>query len=322
MSTQTAPQRDLSNLPKVVGAHKPKTDSRRSNLIAVLGSAVTGATVGYIAIAIGWAITEALDVSDGRSLGPIALYFAILGAVYGMIVSAWSDVASRIFDRALIRAAMGAFVGATTGALAGAVSQVLFEALQQSDDPGALRFYLLRALAWAVFGMGIGIAGGIAERSMRKSVNGLLGGLIGGAIGGVLFQWLSLNVDSAGQARLVSLAAVGISIGAAIGIVEVARRQAWLRVVAGGMAGKEFILYHATTNIGSSPKCEITLIKDPGAAPFHARIDDQSGRRVLTPYDGAAVSVNGGTIRTRNLRSGDQIVVGATTLEYQERDAS
>lgn len=318
MSVGTTPSPGLENLPKVAAGHK--SAERGSAWLSGLRSALVGATVGYVAIIVGWAVTEAVGIADGRSLGPIALYMAFLGAIYGLIVGAWSDIAARIWDRALVRAAVGAVVGAASGALAGAVSQVLFDSLQQTEDPGALRFYVLRALAWAIFGMGIGIVGGAAEQSMRKAVNGLIGGLIGGALGGAIFHWLSLNVDNAAQARLVALAIVGIAIGAAIGVVEVALRQAWVSVVAGGMRGKEFILFHDQTSIGSSPKCEITLIKDPAAQPFHALIDDDGHRRVITAYDDAQVHVNGAAIRSRPLRSGDRIQVGGTTLEYQERD--
>lgn len=305
-------------LPRVTGAPK-SSRLRLGGAAAVARSSLAGALLGYVAIVGGWAVTEAAGIADGRSLGPIAVYTAVLGAIYGLVVSSWADVAARIWDRAVVRAATGAAVGGLTGAMAGALSQVLFDALQKANDPGALRFYLLRALTWAVFGAGIGISGGIAERSMRKAVNGLFGGLLGGAVGGAIFHWVSQHVEAASQARLLSLAAIGLTIGGAIGVVEIARRQAWLRVLAGGMSGKEFILYHATTHIGSSPKCQITLIKDQSAQPFHVRIDGQGGRRVLTATDGAPTTVNGDSVHTRALRSGDRIQVGATTLEYLER---
>lgn len=311
----TASEQDLSNLPRVAGVKKP---SRVTS--GFVPAAVSGAALGMGAIVIGWAITEAAGLATGSSLGPVAVYTAIIGAVYGLITSSWSDLVTRIWDRAIIRACIGAFVGAAAGALAGALFQVLFNELQAADDPGAIRFYLLRSLSWAVFGVGIGAAAGIAERSVRKTTNGIIGGLVGGLIGGAIFHWLSLNVDSASNARLAGLSAIGIVVGAAIGVVEVARRQAWVRVTAGGMAGKEFILYHATTQVGSSPKCELTLIKDANVEPFHLRIDDQSGRRLLTAYDGAEVSVNDVAVRSRTLRNGDRIRVGGTTLEYLERD--
>jgi len=39
------------------------------------------------------------------------------------------------------------------------------------------------------------------------------------------------------------------------------------KIIAGGMSGKAFIVYHQQTNVGSSPKFEITLIHDPAIQP-------------------------------------------------------
>ncbi len=325
MSAPVVPgERDLSALPKVsAGPARSRIGGDvggRPAWEATLGLAVGGALLGYVAIVTGWAVTEAAGIADGRSLGPVALYTAVLATIYSLIVAASSDVRDGIWDRALVRGALAAAVGAVVGAAAGALSYLLFDQLQQTQDPGAPRFYLLRALAWAAFGVGIGLVGGLTERSGRKAVNGLIGGLIGGAIGGALFHYVGQRVDGDAEARLIGLAAIGVCTGAAIGLVEGARRQAWIRVVAGGMAGKEFILYHDVSTIGSAPKCQITLIKDPGAQPFHAQIAVDGPRRVLTALDGAPVSVNGASIRARPLRSGDQIQIGATTLLFQERD--
>ncbi len=259
-------------------------------------------------------------IADARSLAPLAVYFAVIGGVSSVVLTAVPDLRARIFDRAIVRAAIGLAVGVLLAAAAGSLASVLFERLQQTDDPGGARLYVLRMLSWGVFGLGIGLAGGLAERSSRKTVNGVIGGLVGGAIGGLLFHWVGLHVDEAAEARLLGLTLVGVSVGAAIGLVEGARRHAWVRVIAGGLAGKEFILYHEVTTIGSAPKCQITLIKDPQALPFHAEIAVIGGRRTLAPIDGAPLLVNGAAVRSRMLRSGDQIQVGSTTLLYEDRD--
>jgi len=142
----------------------------------------------------------------------------------------------------------------------------------------------------------------------------------GGAIGGFFFSFIAEWLTSAqGLARLLSLMLIGVGTGAAIGLIEVARRQAWLKVVAGGMTGKEFILYHPATVLGSSPKAQITLIKDPTIAPMHVRIDEQGARRSLTVLPGCAATVNGLPVQAHWLRDGDVISLGATAVHYQER---
>ena len=122
-------------------------------------------------------------------------------------------------------------------------------------------------------------------------------------------------MQSSTFARLIGLLVIGAGIGLAIGLVETLRRQAWLHIIGGGMAGKEFVLYESETKVGSSPKCEITLIKDPGIQPHHFIISaaPNGGRRTITAYQGCAVTINGTPIAQHELRDGDAIGVGATT---------
>jgi hypothetical protein len=154
-----------------------------------------GALLGGAAIVLGWALTEGSGVAGNTTMLGVAVYVATLGAVYGLVTSAWSDTVERLWSRALERAATGAWVGLVAGAAAGAAAFVLYDNLQSTtDDPSGAKFYLLRILAWAVFGAGIGAAPGIAERAGRKVANGALGGTIGGAAGGAIFHWASFEV--------------------------------------------------------------------------------------------------------------------------------
>ena len=57
-----------------------------------------------------------------------------------------------------------------------------------------------------------------------------------------------------------------------IGVVELLARDAWLRMVAGPLAGKEFLIFKNLINVGASPKSDIYLFNDPGVAPHHATI--------------------------------------------------
>jgi hypothetical protein len=307
----------LASLPRVNTAPAGGRASRRSP-VDFAAAVVSGALVGGVAIALGWLLTEETGTANTSSLRAVAVYVAMLGAVYGAITAAWSDLSGQVWSRAVERAAAGAWIGLAGGALAGAAAHLLYDALQEvTADPSGLRFYLLRALAWAIFGAGIGAAPGIAERAPRKISNGVLGGVLGGALGGLVLHWASFEVAAERDARLLGLIAIGVGIGASTAVVELARRQAWLRVVSGGMAGKEFPLYHEVTEIGSSPAAQITLIKDPHVAPRHARIVEDGPARTLHSDDGA-VFVNGEAAATRRLRDGDLIEIGSTTLQYAE----
>jgi hypothetical protein len=311
-----APDDRLANLPKVTAL--PAAKAGRRSASTLLAALVSGATVGGVAIVLGWAITEQTDVVSATSLLGVAVYVGMLGAVFGAVASAWSDITSGVWTRAVERAAIGAWVGMAAGAVAGVVAHQLYDGLQEvTADPSGLRFYLLRVLAWAVFGAGIGAAPGIADRSPRRIANGVLGGVLGGALGGAILHWASFQVADERDARLLGLAAIGVGVGAATALVELARRQAWLRIVAGGMAGKEFVLYHPETYIGSSPMAQITLIKDPEAEPMHACIADASGVRTISSIEGT-VTVNGSRVMSRQLHSGDVVQIGGTTLEFAE----
>ncbi|WP_028060981.1 FHA domain-containing protein [Candidatus Solirubrobacter pratensis] len=300
------------------------------NLRSTLVMSTIGALVAALAA---WLLLELItdDNAAGEHLvRTTALQFGAAGAVFGAIYAAWEDLTSRVWEAALPAAGIGAAIGAVCGAISGAIAQELYasiirdivvQALTTGDDISATDFKLCaaRALAWAIFGAGIGLAAGAAKRSGRKTVNALVGGTVGAAIGGFLFNYIGEATDSATASRLIGLAVVGLAMGAAIGLVETARRQAWIKLVSGGMAGKEFILYHANTIVGSSPKAQITLIKDPAVAPMHFRIDEQGPRRALTAFDGCPVSINGTPVTSHWLRDGDMVQVGGTAFAYSER---
>ena len=264
-------------------------------------------------------------------VGLVAKEVGLFGAVFAAVYAAWEDARSGVWEAAARAALTGLVLGAIAGAATGAAAQLVFEQLVENileesniyelaETYSSADFYLTRALAWAIFGAGVGVALGVAKRSSRKTLNAAIGGVIGGALGGLVFHYASIHVEDVATAQLIGFGVVGLGIGIAIGLVEVARRQAWLKVVRGGMLGKEFIVYHQVTNIGSAPKCEITLIKDPQVSPFHCRIDDRGGRYSIAAYEGSQVSINGTPVTSHWLRAGDAVEVGGTTLQYQERN--
>jgi pSer/pThr/pTyr-binding forkhead associated (FHA) protein len=152
----------------------------------------------------------------------------------------------------------------------------------------------------------------------------VIGGALGGALGGLFFdpidRWFSSVFSGGGMSRLVGLLAVGLSIGIFVALVERLARDAWLRVRTGPLAGKSFILYKTPTIIGNSPQSDVYLYKDAEIDPSHASI-----HRVGTSYEiedmgtRMGTSVGGNKVRRRRLMSGDQIVIGSTILDFEER---
>lgn len=316
------------------GQAKPAGSFSREWLNAPTRSMLIAAGVGVLAA---WALTEILglaELSAGSKTAAdahVGVWTGVIGAVFGGVVLCFQatvagafEVAARQFAKAVVPMFVAAFV---SGFVANfvylqIVQKVLEAALRGEEVAGAndIRLYLARALGWALFGIGVGAMVGLLERSNRQAVNGAIGGAIGGTVGGIAFQFVSANLEAGNSlSRLLGLAAVGASIALAIRAVETARREAWLQVRAGGMAGKEFIIYHDLTRLGSSPECEIFLLKDPGVAKVHATIEDRGGRRILTAMNGAQVLVNQSPVATHALANGDLLQLGSTLIAYSER---
>jgi hypothetical protein len=322
-------------LPSIDGVRPPATP------VAVGGSSLSfGGTLpnNIVAAAIaglaGWAAFRLFFAHPPLTtdqVGLAAREVAVFGAVFAAIFAAWEDARSGIWEAAARSAITGLVLGAVGGAASGAVAQLIFEHMVKNlyenvenlseliDLYASAKFYLARALAWAIFGAGVGVSLGIAKRAPRKAINGIIGGVVGGALGGLAFHYAAIHVEDLATAQLIGFGVVGVGIGVSIGLVEVARRQAWFKVVRGGMLGKEFIVYHQVTNVGSAPKCEITLIKDPQVSPFHCRIDDRGGRYSISAYEGQSVGINGTPVTSHWLRAGDMVEVGGTALQYRER---
>jgi FHA domain len=293
---------------------------------SVQGRSLIAATAGIVA---GWAITEITGIAGETATTQAGLNFTaglwvgVLGLFFAVIYTGWEQIEARDGEGLLLRLRQAGPWGAGLGFVAGFLANVIFHALliEAIKSNSHALLYVARGLGWAIFGLGMGATTAAVVRAREKLINGALGGVVGGAAGGLLFEYIGEHVHSETMSRLIGLLVIGAGIGLAIGLVETLRREAWLRVVGGGMTGKEFVLYEVETPVGSSPKCGVTLIKDPAIAPFHfvIRADDGRGRRSITPYEGASVAINGTPVGHHVLRSGDTITVGATAIAYSER---
>jgi pSer/pThr/pTyr-binding forkhead associated (FHA) protein len=93
-----------------------------------------------------------------------------------------------------------------------------------------------------------------------------------------------------------------------------------LYVTAGLIAGKQFILYRNPTFVGSSPRCEIYLFKDPDISPQHAAIHSFPGGFELEDLGSATgTRVNGRRVRRTRLRNNDLVQIGSTCFLFREK---
>jgi hypothetical protein len=188
-----------------------------------------------------------------------------------------------------------------------------------------LLFTMFRSAAWACIGAAAGFGMNLVRSTRTQLRNSVIGGALGGALGGMFFDPIGRLFGSSlfaggSTSRCVGQLAVGLSIGVFVALVERLAREAWLRVRTGPLAGKAFILYKTPSVLGSSPQSDVYLYKDADIDPSHVAI-----HRVGTTYEiedlgtRMGTSVGGSQIRRRRLISGDQIVIGSTILDFEER---
>lgn len=264
--------------------------------------------------------------------------FPLVAALVSLFVAAADGLLSRAWRRAALCGVVGLSAGLALGLVSSVASQLVYglgTALVQRIDAGGagtstagfLTQMVARGLAWAVAGVAMGLGQGIALRSRRLVVNGMLGGVIGALVGGMLFDPVDRLVNGgagytgAEASRAIGFAVIGLGAGLMIGVVELLARDAWLKMLAGPLAGKEFMLFRNPTAIGSSPKADVYLFKDAAVEPTHALIHVLGeGYELESVSAGAPAEVNGRPVRRARLEPGDQIRIGKTVLAFAVKE--
>ncbi len=279
---------------------------------------------------IGWGITEAIFDAGGVSVSytdvlvHTALWFAVIGASVGAAVGAIEGALAGSGVQVLRGGGIGLGVGFVGCAFGGIVAQLLYTLLLSvSGDPSLGRVILARTLGWGVAGIFLGVAQGAAAFSGKKTLNGLLGGFGGGLLGGLLFDPIASatgGIRAGMVSRLVGLLAIGVAVGVLVGIVEQLLKDAWLHVIKGRLAGKQFVIYRNPTLVGSSPKCDIYLFKDDSVDPRHAAIRTVQNRYEIEDLGSqGGTFVNGRCVSRVPLRADDEIRIGSTVFRYSEK---
>jgi hypothetical protein len=254
-----------------------------------------------------------------------------VGLVVALADAASSRVGSKVAIAAAIAVPAAIVLGLSLGELANGyyshtMSGLFIQAqnlVSNGESPAqAQQWYtnqthLPRGLAWMIIGIASGLTVGLASRSLKRALLTTGGGLIGGFVGGAIFDFFT-GADWLPQ--LIGIAITGLLIGLSMGLLEQAARTQWIEIVAGGMAGKQFILYKSDLTIGSAPSADITLIKDPAISPLHARISAQGGRSFIESTDPSRpVVVDGYAASKTPIMDGSNITIGGTQIRFRER---
>jgi len=263
---------------------------------------------------------EALSQRDySRNLITNIISFGLCGLFISIGLSVAEPVVDRNMHAAVINGSIGAGLGLVGGLGASLVVDRIYHLIGGAEH-GMLRQYVAQCVSWAVLGSFVALAPGVVAKNRKRLLIGLAGGAAGGAIGGILLEPLSQLTGSPEFGRLAALCCIGAITGAATGIIENVTRTGWLKVTAGPIAGKQFILYRNPTYIGSAPDCQIFLFRDPKVGRRHAAIHLLKGRIEIEDLPlGAPTYINREPIDREKLRHGDQIGIGSTMFLFQEK---
>jgi hypothetical protein len=254
------------------------------------------------------------------------LAYGLCGVLLAVCHAAAETAVERNWPAVAVNASVGAVIGLVGGVVVALFVEKLYGLIAGGGSPDTSfgRHLFARAATWGVLGLFLTIGPAVVMRNAKKLGISLLGGLLGGLIGGTLYQFILLFADrpETGEAvgRLIALVAIGVVAGAGTGLIENAAKTGWLKVTAGLIAGKQFILYRNPTFIGAAPDCPIFLYRDPAVGKRHAAIHLVPGGFELQdlPLGGPTLVNKRPATRTR-LRHGDRITVGRTSFLFQEK---
>jgi hypothetical protein len=271
---------------------------------------------GAIGGLLGWWASNQLGLSF---ISNLYLSEAIVGALVGLSIGLLIGIVEGLLTRNFVQLLRSGLFSGLLGAAAGAIGLPLSELFFQGLGAGLLG----RALAWALFGLLLGLAQGVVGRS--QAWKGMLGGLIGGGLGGTLLEAAHALFPDPGIGKMVGLLLLGGSVGAFISFIVTLLSRAWLEVASGKLKGSEFILDKfmsakgPAVAIGSSALKSEIVLPDPDIAPQHAMLNGDGARFTLRDISLTGTFVNGKRIEQAVLANRQTIRMGNTEMVYHEK---
>jgi len=317
---------------RAVGANAPGSKSKNSGGIAILTLTGGGIVGGILAFGLQRVLFSGPLADVSVTITNLAFTF-ILAFVIGMSVAITDAASTRIASKVGIAAAIAFPTSIVAGLAIGQIANLFYSSMMEGiirtaqerfasgDSEEAVNSWirnsthLPRGLAWLLVGIAAGLT---ASRSLKRTGLCVGGGAVGGFLGGFIFDFVPAGLDWVGQ--LIGITLTGLFVGLAMALLEQAARTQWIEIIAGGMAGKQFILYKTDINIGSSPQADITLIKDPTISPIHARVYAQGGRSYLESVDPNRPCSVGGRVESRiALEDLMDVTIGGTVIRFREK---
>jgi hypothetical protein len=174
---------------------------------------------------------------------------------------------------ALAMKALG--LGVLSGAVAGGIAQAIFAF---TADVSTAVEVVSRVFCWGLAGAGVGFGTScfVPNYPLRRA---LPAGFIGGLLGGILFR-STFGFLPEEFARVLSIAILGLCIGATISIVEEMLREAWITVDWGHNETVNVSLGASPVTLGASPQASVRL--SPQSYPAVALVVSIEGQKIIT----------------------------------------
>jgi len=283
-------------------------------------------TLGLLGGAAAWPLAEGVLFFQGGFPSYLA-FLSLLGALIGLVMGAFFGAAEGITSRIKNRIPRGMLVGAAVGCIGGAVGALAGQAALWLIGGAFLLSYrdltwvvlpVSRAIGWAVLGIFVGAGEGARARSPKKILVGVIGGLVGGLLGGAALEYSRLLMPHFALFRLLGLVILGIAVGLFYGLIEEGMSYGVLRILAGELKGKEYLLNQRRMRIGRSARNEIALPGYSDLADVQADIRIRKGEPVLANLESKnPVLVNEEKVTERKLKFGDVLKIGSAKIFYK-----
>jgi len=284
------------------------------------------AALGLLAGAAVWPAAELVLYFQPRFASYLP-FLAVLGALTGLLLGAVFGAAEGITSRIKSRIPAGMLLGALVGLAGGAVGLLAGQAALWLFGEAAMRSYrsfrtvvlpVSRAIGWAVLGLFVGVGEGVRAASLKKAGVGALGGLVGGLAGGFALEYAALFLPKLAFPRLLGFLILGLAIGVFYGLVERGLSYGVLRLLAGPLKGKEFLLNQRRLAIGRARSNQIALPGYEGLSDRQAQIRIRRGEVSLVNLEPRLpVLVNERKVEETRLKYGDVLAIGQAKLFFK-----
>jgi len=294
--------------------------TRRVALAAASGAA--GGLCGFLCGEAEAGVGDTSRVGGAPMMLTPAVWMAVVGTIMGLCILAAANVTGigGKWYRNLGIAVPILMVGC---GISGGLAQLVYGTMRLifglAFGESLLQIVLIRALGWAIMGMGVGAFLGIARFNRKQVFQGALGGCLGGYLGGLSFDALALiNHDNNGAfSRCFGLILTGACIAAGMCLVQQLFNSAWLLGVSTGpYEGKEYCLDTPAVTVGRSQSNQIALFRDESLPERLGTLVNRGGH---WRWEGSPIVIDGVAQTNAEVSSGSRLEFGRYTFKFSDR---